>query len=117
MVALSRCSRFCRWGSVPAPIQNPNPKTQLTVGQVEERIKENDKMKALSLLLAIGNSGRHYKELICEHSGVKVVVDCLVQSKNETLQEETKYCFMSQYLDLCHRFFDTQVSGVTRTPL
>ena len=52
-------------------------------------------MKALSLLLAIGNSGRHYKELICEHSGVKVVVDCLVQSKNETLQEEARILLLN----------------------
>jgi len=62
---------------------------------VEERMKESDKMKALSLLLAIGNSGRHYKELICEHSGVKVVVDCLVQSKNEAFQEESRILLLN----------------------
>jgi len=69
--------------------------TVLEILQVEERMKEEDKLKALSLLLAIGNSGRHYKELICEHSGVKVVVECLIKSKNEAFQEEARILLLN----------------------
>lgn len=69
--------------------------TVLEVLQVEERMKEEDKLKALSLLLAIGNSGRHYKELICEHSGVKVVVECLINSKNDSFQEEARILLLN----------------------
>lgn len=69
--------------------------TVLEILQVEERIKEDDKMKALSLLLAIANSGRHYKELICEHSGVKVIVECLIKSQDETFQEEARILLLN----------------------
>lgn len=69
--------------------------TVLEILQVEERIKDEDKLKALSLLLAIAGAGRHYKELICEHSGVKVAVDCLIRSQDEAFQEEARILLLN----------------------
>jgi len=60
-----------------------------------ERIKDNDKLKALQLLLAIANAGRHYKELVCEHSGAQVVVESMIASKDETLQEEARILLLN----------------------
>jgi len=69
--------------------------TVLEILQVEERINDDDKLKALSLLLAIAGAGRHYKELICEHSGVKVAVECLIGSQDEGFQEEARILLLN----------------------
>eukprot|EP00656_Telonema_subtile_P003146 TRINITY_DN11440_c0_g1_i4.p1 TRINITY_DN11440_c0_g1~~TRINITY_DN11440_c0_g1_i4.p1 ORF type:complete len:317 (-),score=71.04 TRINITY_DN11440_c0_g1_i4:347-1297(-) len=58
-------------------------------------MKENDKLKALQLLLAIANAGRHYKELVCEHSGAQVVVETMMVSRDETLQEEARILLLN----------------------
>lgn len=60
-----------------------------------ERIKDNDKLKALQLLLAIANAGRHYKELVCEHNGAQAVVASMISSKDETLQEEARILLLN----------------------
>ncbi|KAM4549075.1 armadillo-like helical domain containing protein 1 isoform 2-T3 [Odontesthes bonariensis] len=44
-------------------------------------IKEADKAEALRLLLAVSNSGRDCKELICESHGVRVIAECLFMTK------------------------------------
>jgi len=69
--------------------------TVLEILQVEERIKSEDKLQALSLLLAIAGAGRHYKELICEHSGVKVAVQGLSRSEDESFQEEARILLLN----------------------
>merc|ERR1712159_931528 len=69
--------------------------TVLEILQVTERIKDDDKLKALSLLLAIAGAGRHYKELICEHSGVKVIVECLIRTQDEGFQEEARILLLN----------------------
>eukprot|EP00658_Telonema_sp_P-2_P036988 TRINITY_DN26652_c0_g1_i1.p1 TRINITY_DN26652_c0_g1~~TRINITY_DN26652_c0_g1_i1.p1 ORF type:complete len:179 (+),score=71.13 TRINITY_DN26652_c0_g1_i1:95-631(+) len=38
---------------------------------------------------------QHYKELVCEHSGGPVVVDTMVNSKDEKLQEEARILLLN----------------------
>ncbi|XP_072537300.1 A/G-specific adenine DNA glycosylase [Salminus brasiliensis] len=52
----------------------------------QKKTKEPDKAEALRLLYIISNSGRQYKELICESYGVRAVAECLAQSKSEETQ-------------------------------
>ncbi|XP_033637132.1 armadillo-like helical domain containing protein 1 [Asterias rubens] len=52
-----------------------------------KQAKEEDKAQALYLLMCIANSGRKYKELICESYGIRAVAECLARSKSEETQE------------------------------
>ncbi|KAI8613915.1 armadillo-type protein [Chytriomyces sp. MP71] len=53
------------------------------------QVKEIDKAEALRLLISIANSGRKYKEFICESYGVRTIADCLARSRSEITQD---YC-------------------------
>ncbi|XP_043941273.1 armadillo-like helical domain containing protein 1 [Protopterus annectens] len=55
-----------------------------------KQLKEEDKTEAISLLQIISNSGRKYKELICESYGVRAIAECLAKSKTEDLQEQAR---------------------------
>nr|KAF6503919.1 armadillo like helical domain containing 1 [Rousettus aegyptiacus] len=55
-----------------------------------EKIKEEDKKESIKLLQVIANSGRKYKELICENYGVRSIAECLAKSKSEETQEEAQ---------------------------
>ncbi|KFO20859.1 hypothetical protein H920_17652 [Fukomys damarensis] len=55
-----------------------------------EKIKEEDKKEAIKLLQVIANSGRKYKELICESYGVRSIAEFLAKSKSEETQEEVQ---------------------------
>lgn len=49
--------------------------------------KEADKCQALKLLMCVSNSGRRYKELICESFGIRAVAECLAKSNSEETQD------------------------------
>ncbi|XP_010903289.2 armadillo-like helical domain containing protein 1 [Esox lucius] len=53
----------------------------------QKQTQEEDKTRALQLLQVISNAGREYKELICESYGVRVVAECLANSKTEESQQ------------------------------
>ncbi|KAM5161315.1 armadillo-like helical domain containing protein 1 [Callospermophilus lateralis] len=55
-----------------------------------EKIKEEDKKESIKLLQLIANSGRKYKELICESYGVRSIAEFLAISKSEETQEEVQ---------------------------
>ncbi|XP_029804953.1 armadillo-like helical domain containing protein 1 isoform X3 [Suricata suricatta] len=55
-----------------------------------EKIKEEDKKESIRLLQVIANSGRKYKELICESYGVRSIAEFLAKSKSEESQEEVQ---------------------------
>ncbi|XP_047729499.1 armadillo-like helical domain containing protein 1 isoform X1 [Prionailurus viverrinus] len=55
-----------------------------------EKIKEEDKKESIRLLQVIANSGRKYKELICESYGVRSIAEFLAKSKSEETQEEVQ---------------------------
>ncbi|KAM4873445.1 armadillo-like helical domain containing protein 1 isoform 1-T5 [Thomomys bottae] len=55
-----------------------------------EKIKEEDKKESIKLLQVIANSGRKYKELICESYGVRSIAEFLAKSKSEETQEEVQ---------------------------
>ncbi|XP_003801243.1 uncharacterized protein C1orf228 homolog [Otolemur garnettii] len=55
-----------------------------------EKIKEDDKKESIKLLQTIANSGRKYKELICESYGVRSIAEFLAKSKSEETQEEVQ---------------------------
>ncbi|XP_062963258.1 armadillo-like helical domain containing protein 1 [Cynocephalus volans] len=55
-----------------------------------EKTKEEDKKEAVKLLQVIANSGRKYKELICESYGVRSIAEFLAKSKSEETQEEVQ---------------------------
>ncbi|XP_059545893.1 armadillo-like helical domain containing protein 1 isoform X3 [Myotis daubentonii] len=55
-----------------------------------ETIKEEDKKESIKLLQVIANSGRKYKELICESYGVRSIAEFLAKSKSEETQEEVQ---------------------------
>ncbi|XP_069843492.1 armadillo-like helical domain containing protein 1 isoform X1 [Dipodomys merriami] len=55
-----------------------------------EKIKEEDKKESIKLLQIIANSGRKYKELICESYGVRSIAEFLAKSKSEETQEEVQ---------------------------
>uniref|UniRef100_A0A8D2DCP2 Armadillo like helical domain containing 1 n=1 Tax=Sciurus vulgaris TaxID=55149 RepID=A0A8D2DCP2_SCIVU len=55
-----------------------------------EKIKEEDKKESIKLLQLIANSGRKYKELICESYGVRSIAEFLALSKSEETQEEVQ---------------------------
>nr|XP_005894298.1 PREDICTED: uncharacterized protein C1orf228 homolog [Bos mutus] len=54
------------------------------------KIKEEDKKESIKLLQVIANSGRKYKELICESYGVRSIAEFLAKSKSEETQEEVQ---------------------------
>ncbi|XP_027629717.1 armadillo-like helical domain containing protein 1 [Tupaia chinensis] len=54
------------------------------------KIKEEDKKESIKLLQVIANSGRKYKELICESYGVRSIAEFLANSKSEETQEEVQ---------------------------
>uniref|UniRef100_A0AC11EMF8 Armadillo like helical domain containing 1 n=1 Tax=Ovis aries TaxID=9940 RepID=A0AC11EMF8_SHEEP len=54
------------------------------------KIKEEDKKESVKLLQVIANSGRKYKELICESYGVRSIAEFLAKSKSEETQEEVQ---------------------------
>lgn len=56
-----------------------------------KQAKEDDKAESLKLLMCIANSGRKYKELICESFGVRAVAECLAKSKSFDTQDRAKY--------------------------
>ncbi|XP_006899086.1 PREDICTED: uncharacterized protein C1orf228 homolog [Elephantulus edwardii] len=55
-----------------------------------EKIKEEDKKESIKLLQLIANSGRKYKELICESYGVRSIAEFLAKSTSEDTQEEVQ---------------------------
>ncbi|XP_072863474.1 armadillo-like helical domain containing protein 1 isoform X1 [Chlorocebus sabaeus] len=55
-----------------------------------EKIKEEAKKESVRLLQVIANSGRTYKELICESYGVRSIAEFLAKSKSEETQEEVQ---------------------------
>ncbi|KAG8507672.1 Armadillo-like helical domain containing protein 1, partial [Galemys pyrenaicus] len=55
-----------------------------------EKIKEEDKKESIKLLQTIANSGRKYKELICESYGVRSIAQFLATAKSEETQEEVQ---------------------------
>ncbi|XP_037356390.1 armadillo-like helical domain containing protein 1 isoform X1 [Talpa occidentalis] len=55
-----------------------------------ENIKEEDKKESIKLLQTIANSGRKYKELICESYGVRSIAQFLATCKSEETQEEVQ---------------------------
>ncbi|XP_023410087.2 armadillo-like helical domain containing protein 1 [Loxodonta africana] len=55
-----------------------------------EKIKEEHKKESIKLLQLIANSGRKYKELICESYGVRSIAEFLAKSKSEETQEEVQ---------------------------
>ncbi|XP_025276143.1 armadillo-like helical domain containing protein 1 isoform X3 [Canis lupus dingo] len=55
-----------------------------------EKIKEEDKKESIRLLQVIANTGRKYKELICESYGVRSIAEFLAKSKSEETQEEVQ---------------------------
>ncbi|XP_045242496.2 armadillo-like helical domain containing protein 1 isoform X3 [Macaca fascicularis] len=55
-----------------------------------EKIKEEAKKESIKLLQVIANSGRTYKELICESYGVRSIAEFLAKSKSEETQEEVQ---------------------------
>ncbi|XP_067581991.1 armadillo-like helical domain containing protein 1 [Pseudorca crassidens] len=55
-----------------------------------KEIEEEDKKESIKLLQVISNSGRKYKELICESYGVRSVAEFLAKSKSEETQEEVQ---------------------------
>ncbi|XP_063092324.1 armadillo-like helical domain containing protein 1 isoform X1 [Cavia porcellus] len=55
-----------------------------------EEIKEEDKKESIKLLQVVANSGRKYKELICESYGVRSIAEFLAKSKSEETQEEVQ---------------------------
>ncbi|KAI4549643.1 hypothetical protein MG293_001973, partial [Ovis ammon polii] len=57
---------------------------------VLNKIKEEDKKESVKLLQVIANSGRKYKELICESYGVRSIAEFLAKSKSEETQEEVQ---------------------------
>ncbi|XP_030109495.1 armadillo-like helical domain containing protein 1 isoform X2 [Mus musculus] len=55
-----------------------------------EKINEEDKKESIKLLQIIANTGRKYKELICESYGVRAIAEFLAKSKSEETQEEVQ---------------------------
>ncbi|XP_062049294.1 armadillo-like helical domain containing protein 1 [Lepus europaeus] len=55
-----------------------------------ENVKEEDKKESVKLLQVIANSGRKFKELICESYGVRSIAEFLAKSKSEETQEEVQ---------------------------
>ncbi|KAM5323243.1 armadillo-like helical domain containing protein 1 [Glossophaga mutica] len=55
-----------------------------------EKINEGDKKESIKLLQVIANSGRKYKELICESYGVRSIAEFLAKCKSEETQEEVQ---------------------------
>lgn len=65
------------------------PLTVLEIVKYREA-KECDKTEALKLLLQIINSGRQYKEFLCENGAIRGVAECLGNSANIQTQEASK---------------------------
>uniref|UniRef100_A0A2K6TWH9 Armadillo like helical domain containing 1 n=1 Tax=Saimiri boliviensis boliviensis TaxID=39432 RepID=A0A2K6TWH9_SAIBB len=55
-----------------------------------EKITEEAKKESVKLLQVIANSGRKYKELICESYGVRSTAEFLAKSQSEETQEEVQ---------------------------
>ncbi|EGF80626.1 hypothetical protein BATDEDRAFT_24394 [Batrachochytrium dendrobatidis JAM81] len=51
------------------------------------RLTQRDKAEALRLIQCVANSGRKYKEFICESFGVRQVTECLSKSRSEITQD------------------------------
>ncbi|ORX52517.1 ARM repeat-containing protein [Piromyces finnis] len=54
------------------------------------QVKEEEKAQVLKILSHIANSGRQYKEFICESYGIRAIADCLARSKSEETQDCAK---------------------------
>ncbi|KAM9324616.1 armadillo-like helical domain containing protein 1 [Gastrophryne carolinensis] len=54
------------------------------------QINEQDKMEAIKNLQILAQSGRRFKELICESYGVRSVAECLAKSTSEETQEQAQ---------------------------
>ena len=55
-----------------------------------QQAKEEDKAEALRLLSSIANTGRKYRELVCESFGIRAVAECLARTDCIECQEEAK---------------------------
>ncbi|KAL0604563.1 Armadillo-like helical domain containing protein 1 [Plecturocebus cupreus] len=55
-----------------------------------EKMTEEAKKESVKLLQVIANSGRKYKELICESYGVRSTAEFLAKSQSEETQEEVQ---------------------------
>ncbi|KAJ6659479.1 hypothetical protein lerEdw1_018713 [Lerista edwardsae] len=53
-----------------------------------KQLKEEDKRESIKLLQLVANSGRKFKELICESYGVRSIAEFLACSKLEETQEQ-----------------------------
>ncbi|KAF7253909.1 Armadillo-like helical domain containing protein 1, partial [Varanus komodoensis] len=54
------------------------------------QLKEEDKRESIKLLQLVANSGRKFKELICESYGVRSIAEFLAMSKAEETQEQVQ---------------------------
>jgi len=52
-----------------------------------KQAKEADKIEALNVLYSVADSGRKYKEHICECYGIRAVAECMVRSNSEEMCE------------------------------
>lgn len=55
-----------------------------------DQLFDEDKIVALQILQTITNTGRSYKELICEVAGVEAVLCALGRTRSEELTESTR---------------------------
>eukprot|EP00163_Fabomonas_tropica_P011771 TRINITY_DN2264_c0_g2_i3.p1 TRINITY_DN2264_c0_g2~~TRINITY_DN2264_c0_g2_i3.p1 ORF type:complete len:731 (+),score=147.00 TRINITY_DN2264_c0_g2_i3:273-2465(+) len=51
-----------------------------------EKLGEGDKQQCLTLLTHVASSGRNYKELVCEHEGIKIILETLAFSYDDDTQ-------------------------------
>lgn len=65
------------------------PLTVLEIVRLREG-RESDKTEALKLLLQVVNSGRQYKEFLCENGAIRGVAECLGNSPNLATQEASR---------------------------
>jgi len=54
------------------------------------QLPEEDKMRAMRLLMAVAAAGRHYKEIVCEGEGIEALEAFIGTSKSEELVEDAR---------------------------
>ena len=54
------------------------------------QLPEEDKMRAMRLLMAVAAAGRHYKEIVCEGEGIEALEAFIGASKSEELVEDAR---------------------------
>ena len=72
------------------------PLTVLEIVRLREG-RESDKTEALKLLLQVVNSGRQYKEFLCENGAIRGVAECLGNSPNLATQEASRQVYYTKY--------------------